>query len=351
MLPELQQVNSLVVRCPNWVGDIVMATPVFECLRANFPQATLTALVRPYARGILEDSPWFDHIVDCEDKSLQGLQAIRRALRPLAPDVGLLLTNTTHSWLTFRLAGISRVYGYQRNLRRFFLSGGPQPQREGNAYRPLPMQDYYLELCRYLQLTLPEHPRSTLYIGADLAEQGRQRLQSLDIDDSQVLIGLNPGASFGSSKCWPAEHFARLAELLQAEFDCRILLLTGPGEEAIAARISELSQADIINTASAHISLAELKPLIQRCHLLITNDTGPRHYAVAFRVPHIVLMGPTNPLYTAANLEDSRVIQKDLPCIPCHKKVCPLGHHACMREISPEEVIQQARQLLEKKTT
>ncbi|MDT8427844.1 MAG: lipopolysaccharide heptosyltransferase II [Pseudomonadales bacterium] len=351
MLPALENVTSLVVRCPNWVGDIVMATPVFECLRANFPQATITALVRPYARGILEDSPWFDYIVDCEDKSLHGMQAIRQALRPLAPDFGLLLTNTTHSWLTFRLAGVSRVYGYQRNLRRFFLSGGPLPQREGKAYRPLPMQDYYLELCRYLQLSLPTQPRSTLYIGAELAEKGRQRLQALGIDENRLVIGLNPGASFGSSKCWPAEHFARLAELLQAEFDCHLLLLTGPGEETIADKITELSKANIINTASARIDLAELKPLIQRCQLLITNDTGPRHYAVAFRVPHIVLMGPTNPLYTAANLEDSRVIRKDLPCIPCHKKVCPLGHHACMREISPEEVLQQALQLLKEKET
>jgi len=60
MLPALQSIDSLAVRCPNWVGDIVMATPVFECLRNNFPTATITALVRPYARGILEDAPWFD---------------------------------------------------------------------------------------------------------------------------------------------------------------------------------------------------------------------------------------------------------------------------------------------------
>ncbi len=87
-----------------------MATPVFECLRANFPAATITALIRPYARGILEDAPWFDHIVDCRDKNWQGLQAIRHEFSRLQPQFGLLLTNTTHSWPTFRFAGVAKTY-------------------------------------------------------------------------------------------------------------------------------------------------------------------------------------------------------------------------------------------------
>ncbi|MDP6415842.1 MAG: glycosyltransferase family 9 protein [Gammaproteobacteria bacterium] len=102
------------------------------------------------------------------------------------------------------------------------------------------------------------------------------------------------------------------------------------------------SRATIFNTAADKIGLAELKPLIKRCGLLVTNDTGPRHYAVAFNIPHIVLMGPTNAIYTATNLELSTVLQKDLPCVPCHKKTCPLGHHACMTEISPSMVMEAA---------
>ncbi|MCB1665647.1 MAG: lipopolysaccharide heptosyltransferase II [Pseudomonadales bacterium] len=346
MLPALHKVKCLVVRCPNWVGDIVMATPVFECLRANFPDAILIACVRPYARGILEDAPWFDHVLDCDDKSLKGLRRLRAQLRPFRPEVGLLLTNTTHSFLTFKFAGVPQVYGYRRNLRRFFLTGGPEPQRENGRYTPMPMQEYYLELCRYLDLRLPAQPRSTLYLSVDNEGRGLRRLADWGVSDGDCVIGLNPGASFGSSKCWPAEYFARLAELLEAEFSCRILLLVGPGEEGIAERIVSGSRASIINTAGERVNLAELKPLIRRCNLLISNDTGPRHYAVAFDVPHIVLMGPTNPLYTARNLEKARVLQRDLPCVPCHKKVCPLGHHACMREITPQAVMEQVRNIL-----
>ncbi|MED5528995.1 MAG: lipopolysaccharide heptosyltransferase II [Pseudomonadota bacterium] len=346
MLPALQSVDSLAVRCPNWVGDIVMATPVFECLRSNFPTATITALIRPYARGILEDAPWFDHIVDCQDKDWQGLKTIRQEFARLKPQFGLLLTNTTHSFLTFKFAALPRTYGYRRNLRKFLLTGGPNPIMEEGEIKPIPMQDYYLDLCRYLDLEIPTSPKPTLYISDTLASQGANRLKNYGIEAGDTVIGLNPGASFGSSKCWPTEYFAELAEQLQDRFGGKLLLLVGPGEEAIADRIIQASNAEIINTAKDRIDLAHLKPLIKRCNLLITNDTGPRHYAVAFDVPHIVLMGPTNAIYTANNLQMATVLQRQLPCVPCHKKTCPLGHHACMNEITPAMVIEAANNYL-----
>ena len=179
---------------------------------------------------------------------------------------------------------------------------------EGNKYRPLPMQSYYLELCRYLELELPQSPKVTLYISEKLKAKGESRLDDYGIRTLDKDVGLNPGASFGSSKCWPPEHFARLAEKLQQQHQCKIILLVGPGEQEIAAEIVNHSDAEIINTADAEIDLAELKPIINRCDLLITNDTGPRHYAVAFDIPHIVLMGPTNPIYTASNLENSQTV-------------------------------------------
>ena len=346
MLPALKSIKSLAVRCPNWVGDIVMATPVFECLRDNFPNAHIAACVRPYARGILEDDPHIDRIIDCDDNSLGGMRNIRRELKEINPEVGLLLTNTTHSFITFKAAGIPLIYGYKRNFRKYFLAGGPMPEMIDGKYKPLPMQDYYLELCRYLGLEMPEHPGCKLYLSNEVAEQGSDRLQRFGINDEELVIGLNPGASFGSSKCWPAENFARLAEMLQDRFQCKLLLLVGPGEEEIATVIVKQSAATIINTSKEKVNLAELKPLIKRCNLLITNDTGPRHYASAFKVPNLVLMGPTNPIYTESDLEKTVVIRRELDCSPCHKKVCPLKHHACMNEITPPMVLMEAESML-----
>ncbi len=161
------------------------------------------------------------------------------------------------------------------------------------------------------------------------------------------MIGLNPGAKFGSSKCWPAAYFARLAELIQEKWHCTILLLVGPGEDAIAASIIKSSKAEIVNTGPEKVDLALLKYVISRLNLLITNDTGPRHYGVAFDIPVVVIMGPTNPDYTAANMEKTIVLRKTLDCSPCHEKICPLGHHRCMTEITPEYVFEQIVRLLE----
>ncbi|MBT8146062.1 MAG: glycosyltransferase family 9 protein, partial [Gammaproteobacteria bacterium] len=209
-----------------------------------------------------------------------------------------------------------------------------------------PMQDYYLEICRHLGLKLPNKPKPILYVSEQTQQQGDELLTKYGISSKDTVFGLNPGASFGSSKCWPPEYFARLAEQLQERYGCKLLLLVGPGEHEIAASIVAESRATVINTATDQVDLALLKPLIKRCDLLVTNDTGPRHYAVAFDVPAVVVMGPTNPIYTASNLEKTRVLQKDLPCVPCHKKVCPLGHHNCMRQVLPEDVMKEVEVVL-----
>lgn len=346
MLASIESVESLAIRCPNWVGDIVMATPVFRCLKENLPNTKLIACVRPYARGILADNPYIDAIVDCNDKSLQGLKSVRRSLREHHVDAGLLLTNTTHSFLTFKFAGISKVFGYKRNWRKAFLSDGPLPPMAAGKIIPEPMQDYYLRLCEHLQLDMPAQPRCQLYISEEVQRRGNKRLEAYGIEESDLLIGINPGASFGSSKCWPADYFSTLCEQLQARHGCKLLLLVGPGEEEIAEGIVGQSSALIINTAADKIDLAELKPLIRRCDLLVTNDTGPRHYAVAFGVPNIVLMGPTNPIYTARNLESTVVLRKELACSPCHMKTCPYDHHACMNDLKPDTVAVEASRLL-----
>ncbi|MEE9556683.1 MAG: glycosyltransferase family 9 protein, partial [Candidatus Adiutricales bacterium] len=166
-----------------------------------------------------------------------------------------------------------------------------------------------------------------------------------NINPDDMVIGLNPGAKFGASKCWPAEYFARLAELFEEEWGARVLLFSGPGEEEIAAVITKASRANIAVLGSVRLDLALLKPLVKRCALLVTNDTGPRHYAVAYDVPVAVIFGSTDPALTASNLEKTATLRRDLDCSPCHKKICPYDHD-CMSLISPEEVFQESAKLL-----
>src|SRR5690606_25597730 len=148
--------------------------------------------------------PWFDHIVPCQDKTLAGLKQLRRDLQAIRPEAGILLTNTTHSWLSFKFAGVPDIYGYRRNLRKYFLTDGPQPLREGGKYKPIPMPTCYLAPCRSLGMTTPDTPTCRPRMGDDVGQGGRDNLEPWGISAQPTVIGPNPGASFGSSKCPPA---------------------------------------------------------------------------------------------------------------------------------------------------
>lgn len=346
MKDALRSARTILLRAPNWVGDIVMATPFFAAVRRSCPAARVVVAVRQYATGILADAPWFDAVLGIQDRGLGGFRATVAAFRQVRPDVAVVLPNSWRATLSCWLSGARRLYGYRRAGRGLLLTGGPVPVRDAaGGIVPRPMIEYYLELARWLELDLPAAPKPELHLSPAAAAAGAQRLAAYGLAPGERVIGLNPGAKFGTSKCWPVAHFAALAELLQREFAAKLLLLVGPGEEALAAAIVAQSRATLINTAADRIDLAQLKPLVQRCNLLITNDTGPRHYAVAFGVPVVVLMGPTDRRYTDANLERTIVVRQDLPCAPCHQKVCPRDHE-CLTRITPALVLAAARELL-----
>jgi len=345
MESPLAHVKTLAVRCPNWVGDIVMATPVFECLRRNLPQARIFGVLKGSAQKILRDSPWFDGFIDGNDKSWAGFQKMRSQLRQARPEAAILLTNSLRSALTLRFSGIGTLYGYRREWRAGLLAGGPAISRNGGRITPMPMIDYYLEICRWLGLEIPADPRPRLFYSNSVRRQAQTVLERHGIREGEFVVGLNPGASFGSSKCWPPEHFAELARLCQQNMGAKVILLSGPDEDDIVQAIIDRTTASVIDLRADKIDLEMLKPVVERCNLMITNDTGPRHYAVAFDVPVVVIMGPTDPRYTEANTDRTVVVRKDLECSPCHLKVCP-RQHECMREIKPAEVFSAAETLL-----
>ena len=343
ILPK--HVDTLVIYCPTWVGDIVMATPLLDCFREHFPDTKIIGILKKSAQGIVRDGPWFDGFINGQNKSWGGFANTVLQVRRHKPDVAVLLPNSLRSALTVRLGGAKKVYGYRHNLRGAFLSGGPEPVRNNLQIVPIPMTQYYLDICRWLGMDVPQRAKPRLFINENLLERGRSLMDKYGIQEQDLVIGLNPGASFGASKCWPAERFAELAVLCQRRLSAKILLFSGPGEEAIAKALMTQCSAEIIDTRRDNVDLELLKPLVRRCNLLITNDTGPRHYAVAFDVPTVVIMGSTDPRYTASNLDKTIVVRKELDCSPCHKKVCPQDHQ-CMTQITPEEVFAAAIELL-----
>ena len=341
-----QHSETILVRCPNWTGDIVMATPVLQCLYDNFPERRIVASVRRYARGILQDCEWLDRIIPIEDKSFAGMMRTVANMREEAPETAILLPNSFRAWFQVRLSNPHTIYGYRRGLRKYLMTEGPLPRRRNGEIVRLPMTEYYLDICRYMGLEIKEHYKPTLSVSDQLQAEGDAILENTGVSPDSTIIGINPGASFGSSKCWPVEHFARLAEQIEQQWNSTVVLFGSPGEKELTRTITEQSEASIVDTAPLNIDLEYLKPLIRRCNLLITNDTGPRHYGTAFDVPTVVLMGPTDPAHTASHLDRTAIVWENVDCAPCYKKICPRDHR-CMKRITPERVLEEAQNLLE----
>jgi len=161
------------------------------------------------------------------------------------------------------------------------------------------------------------------------------------------LLGLNPGASYGSAKCWPFEKFVEVAVSLSDKFD--ILIFGGPYEVSLSKKIAqELRNKNCKNftNLTGKTTIRELVGYISSLDIFITGDSGPMHIAAAFQIPTVSIFGPTKVNETSQWMNTkSNIVKKDLDCQPCMKRVCPLGHHDCMKKISSKDVINSALSL------
>ncbi len=330
--------DRIYVRGPNWLGDVVMATPVLRSLRRRFPDARIALGLRRYAMPLLEGSPLVDELIEVPARGWAARFRQARELRDRGFDLGILLTNSFGSALELFLARIPRRRGLVGDGRRLLLSEPVLPELAEGRRVPVPMTLFYLRVVAGLGVELDD-PRYELPVSQADEAAAADFLESQRIGAGETLVGLNPGAKFGSSKLWLPERFAALADRLVAA-GLRPILLGGPGEEGLLAEIAGLAASPPAG-AGVVLPLGPLKALIRRLALLVTTDTGPRAMAQAFSVPTVVLMGPTHPGWTDLNNERARVLRVEVPCGPCHEKVCHLDH-ACMTGIGVDGVMEAA---------
>ncbi len=353
-MEQIIKAKKILVRAPNWVGDVVMATPSFRCIRENFADSHITLLIKRNLSGIISGSPWFDEIIEYDPgmrKTTNGLSSSQKVfsnstkdflrliykLRQERFDVGFLFPNSFSSALTVWLSGARKRVGYSRDARSFLLTDSIERLSENGRFRPTYMGDYYLRLCTQVGCKIGSR-KLELFISRQCEDNANELFKKHHIDEKPFFL-INPGASYGSAKLWSAEGFARTADLLNEVVDCNVVLTCGPGETELADEIEDLARNELINLSRDSISLDVFKVLVKRCMLLITLDSGPRHFAVALKRPVVVLMGPNDPRYTESEYEIGKVIREDIDCSPCQLKTCPTDRR-CMTLISPEKVVQ-----------
>lgn len=331
----------LALRAPNWVGDLVMATPVLAAARADPRFSEVRVFVRKHLAGVLADGPCADLVEPLASDADEV-----RAYRDFRPDAVLLLTNSFGAALRAWRARVPIRAGAALSGRRALLTHSLIPPSRAGRRLPIPTAHLLRDVAGLLGILVPDlHPR--LGVREELAAEQRARLERLGVDHARGYVLCCPGAAFGAAKLWPPERFAEVLDLLYLEHGWRGVVTGGPGEEALVGAVAAASRRGAISLASEPRDLERLKALVRGAKLLLVGDSGPRWYAAAFDVPCVSVMGPNFPELTATSLERARIVRVEgLECSPCLERVCPLGHHRCMRDLSTEQVLSAAHEVL-----
>ncbi|MCA9170107.1 MAG: glycosyltransferase family 9 protein, partial [Planctomycetales bacterium] len=219
--------------------------------------------------------------------------------------------------------------------------------RVGKQLAPISALDYYLELAATVgadvsdkrpELGTVSHAEAT--VTAFWQKQGWQ--------SSDRVVVLNTGGAYGAAKDWPAEHFAALAQRLVDAHQLKVAVICGPAERDNARRIVELAdRTAVASLADETPSINLSKSVVRRAALLVSTDSGPRHFGSAYGVPTVAIFGPTDPRWSDNHHPQAIDVVHPVDCGPCAKRTCPMGHHRCMRDLTVGQVYHASLTLLE----
>ena len=346
-LPDEKRSSSgeILVWLPSPMGDAVLCTPALRAIRKHFKSCNITFFANSVVRSVLSTCSFNDKWLDQKQKNPF---AVAQELKKNKFTDAILFKNSFVSALAVYLAGIPSRIGYTREGRGFLLTDKLYPPKLPNGeFKPVSAIDSYLAIASWLGCERPDRDLELL-IEAQDEQQLRGKLpQVINLDGP--LVVLVPGGAYGPSKRWASVRFAQTADWLIANYNARIVISVGPEmlEKRIAKEICNSSKHKLINLGEMPISLGELKALFSIADLVISNDTGPRHIAIALGRKVITLFGATNPAWTNTNYENEIQIIGNVACAPCSKPKCNKNEHQCMRAITVEMVCEAAKELLE----
>ena len=336
---------------PNWLGDQTMATPALRALRRHFgPEVRLVGIMRPYLADVLGGTNWIDEqwFFDPRSKSPELRQwALVRRMRRHRFDTVVLMPNSARTAILAWLGGVKERIGYVRYGRGPWLTGKLYPPRTGRRLVPEPVVHYYLRLAHAVGCP-PESPRLELATTDNDERSADGVWRRLGLRGDGRVITVNSSGAYGGAKLWPVEHFGDLARRIVDQLDHDVLVMCGPKERQIARDIVRRAGGNrVFSMADQPLDLGTSKACIRRGRLMVSTDSGPRHVAAALGKPVVTMFGPILPVWSENPTQHAINLSLDLDCIGCGKRVCPLGHHKCMRDLSVETVYASVVKLLE----
>jgi len=347
-----EQIERVVVRGVNWVGDAVMTVPALRELRRVLPHTHITLATRSWAEGLFADADFVDDLLiyDRRPRDFRVIVRQAREWRSRRFDLALLFQNAFEAAFIAAAARVRVRMGYATDGRSALLTNAILLPRWRDERHEV---FYYLNIVAELEKLLYgasrilEHePQLALNISEARKTQAREFLTSQGVRMNRSLVALCPGSTNSRAKRWPAERYAALADRFIAETGANVLLIGSPDEHEVSREVeARMNHHPIMLTGRT--DLAQAIAVLSLADVLITNDTGPAHISAALNRPTLVIFGPTDPRTTRPFSTVAEIVHHPPECAPCMLRDCPIDHR-CMTAISPEEVFSRASAMIKK---
>ena len=336
--------QSILIIAPHWIGDAVSTQPLLANLKVLYPDSKINILASNWVAPVYRACSEVHEVIEAkfEHKKLQWnlRKEIAKEIEAKNYQACFVLPNSFKSALIPWLANIPFRIGYRGELRFGLINLALDNPSKVN--RP-PMVEHYLVLSQLLKddESIPlDKLVPKLNVSGAAKQQVGQKLQDANINRDSIYA-ICPGAEYGPSKRWPTEHFAVLAQqLIKQNSNNQIVLLGGKNDYSLAQEITSQSKlVSNIHNWCGNTSLDEAIALIGMSKAVVSNDSGLMHIAAALQIPQVAIFGSSDPAHTPPLSDRAKIMWLNMSCSPCHKRVCPLGHLRCLKDILPEQVL------------
>jgi heptosyltransferase II len=320
---------KIVIRMPNWLGDFLMALPLLEDIKKHHPLCVVTMLAPAPFLDLVRENPYVDELVPLTKKRLSK-----------SFDIGILTTNSISSAWHFFKSPIKKRIGFKTDKRGLLLNGAlPIPKERGQEH----LVATYKRLLEPLNIPLSD-TAPKIYLKNEEISAFAKKIQL----SREGFIGLHPLAAYGPAKCWPQEYFREVISYFLKNSNEEFLFFGTAAERIELENLCAGLPHERLHILAGKTTLRELACAMKLCKLIVSNDSGPMHLAASLNIPLIALFGSTEPVVTAP-YQHGIVLQKPTFCSPCFKRKCPIDFR-CMRELSPEYLIEEMKRELGCKT-
>ncbi|MCX7965915.1 MAG: lipopolysaccharide heptosyltransferase II [Syntrophorhabdaceae bacterium] len=328
--------GKTIVYLPNWLGDMVMASPFLSSLRLSV-KGEIWAVGKTRSISLYNGMDLFDRFIPYDRKGTVPFFDTVSILKEEKFDLGLILPHSMRSALLFYLGCVKERVGFDRNKRGFMLT---KKVKEEDV--PEPMVEHYLKLLDVLNLK-----RHEIQPFLKVTEEEEYRYSEKFGYNKEKYIAIIPGAQYGPSKRWPQTNFSKLIDLIFENMGMKVFILPGKDEVSLSEEIKDSTKHK--NAIEIRLlDISELKVCLSKATAVVSNDTGPRHISAALSVPTFVIFGPMDERYTAYPSDCTYKFINNIPCRPCNKKTCDRNLE-CLSGITPEDVFKKMEEIIGKK--